>query len=216
MSPTQSIRLLVVLTGLVSCDRPVDAGAPVADVPASPWIAAQGALDPAAEIFASCASCHMADGSGRAEGTVPRLAGQLESVLVHKLQKLQAGAVTLPVMQPYARSLTAGDVDAVAHYIAQLPVPEFPRASTTGESGYRAYCVSCHGPSAEGNAALLAPRLCGQHAAYITRRMDEIALNRRGDADPAMAGVVQVLSAAQGQEISDWLARGHCASEVQP
>lgn len=207
---------LGVLVVIAACDKPVDAGDPVAAVPADPWVAPQGVTQPAAEIYASCASCHMADGSGRSDGTVPRLAGQRAAVLEHKLHKLQTGAVTLPVMVPYARSLQSAEVTAVARYLASLPVASYPAGTTQGASMYSAHCAACHGAQGEGNDAMLAPRLCGQHAAYLARRMAEIAINRRADADPAMMAIVQSLDIAQLKDVAAWLELGHCDTQGGP
>lgn len=205
----------VLVIGLMACDKPVSSAGPVAPVPADPWRAA-AVTDPAAELYASCASCHMADGSGRTDGTIPRLAGQRPAVLIHKLEKLQVGAVTLPVMLPYARSLIGEEITAVAQYLAGLPVPEYPVITTAGEGSYRSLCAGCHGSAAEGIDALRSPRLCAQHAPYLVRRMEQIAVNQRGDADPAMAALAGAVSADTRQQIAQWLAQGSCAEPQNP
>jgi cytochrome c553 len=194
------------------CSERIDGGPPVVAVPADPWVVAAPTDPAAAELFASCASCHMADGSGRSDGTIPRLAGQSEAVLVHKLAKLRDGTTFLPVMTAFARSLTEQEVRTVARYAATLPTTTAGIRPTDGGDDYRAVCAACHGPAGEGNDALLAPRLCGQYAPYLVRRMAESAANARGDADPAMAAIVANLPDATRQRIAAWLAAGDCGT----
>lgn len=208
-------RIFVLLVALLAgCREQIESGPPLVELPADPWVVANASDTEGASLFASCASCHMADGSGRPDGTIPRLAGQREEILIQKLEKLRRGETFLPVMVPFARSLTDDEVRAVARYASQL-------GSATAEAGsggtaetFRSLCAACHGAGAEGNDGLHAPRLCGQHAAYLLRRMAEGAANARGDADPAMAAIVASLSRKQRQAIAAWLAGGACAPEA--
>ena len=78
------------------------------------WLAARGpteveaseiasALAPtgapgAPAAYAHCASCHLHDGSGRPDGSIPRLNGQRRAVLENKLHRLRGGMMRLPVM----------------------------------------------------------------------------------------------------------------------
>jgi len=50
------------------------------------------------------------------------------------------------------------------------------------EAGKAQYtpCVACHGANAEGNPALNAPALAGQHAAYLTRQIQHFQQGVRG------------------------------------
>ena len=64
--------------------------------------------EPAA--YAHCASCHLHDGSGRPDGSIPRLTGQRRSVLENKLYRLRAGIMRMPVMDPYARTLAPNEI----------------------------------------------------------------------------------------------------------
>lgn len=197
---------------LVACSERVYTTAPVANVPGSPWVLAEKSGLDGAEIFASCASCHMADGSGRSDGFVPRLAGQSKKVLIQKLQNLHLGKVTLPVMEPFARALTDEDIAKVAHFISSFPSPD---TGVSSNKNYSTYCASCHGASGQGNDALLAPKLCGQHAAYINRRMVEIEKNLRGDANEGMRAVLAAVKPSARDDISQWLSKGKCESSPQ-
>ena len=59
-----------------------------------------------------------------------------------------------------------------------------------GEKAY-ASCVACHGANAEGNAALGAPVLAGQHEAYLVRQLNNFKTGLRG-ADPGDVGGMQM------------------------
>ncbi len=159
-----------------------------------------------AVIFQGCASCHHADAIGRADGSVPRLAGQPAAVLARKLEKLQTGEVWLPVMTPFARALTEEQVVAVADWLANLPQPE----RAPGEAAYQISCAGCHGEDGQGRAETHAPGLCHQHADYLHRRIEEIQTNRRGDADPAMQQVVAGLPTGLLGSIVAALSEGRC------
>lgn len=214
LRPTLAAVAFVIAVATAGCSERIDGGPPVAEVPADPWVVAAPSDPAAAELFASCASCHMADGSGRPDGTIPRVAGQREAVLVHKLAKLRDGSTFLPVMTAFARSLTEQEVQTVARYMASLAVPAAGIRASDGGDDFRALCAACHGAAGEGNDALLAPRLCGQHAPYLVRRMAESAANLRGDADPAMAAIVAQVPEHRRAAIAAWLAAGDCDAEA--
>jgi cytochrome c553 len=196
----------------IGCSERIDAPAPVAELPDSPWVLNEVTDVDDAELYAACASCHMADASGRSDGLVPRLAGQLEKVLIHKLQKLRDGTVTLPVMVPFARALTPVEVTQVAHYIATLPSP---KSGVALNKNYATYCASCHGEEGQGNDVFLAPKLCGQHEQYLSRRMIEITQNLRGDADMGMVAMLNTMEQSTRDDIAQWLAVGQCKSTTE-
>ncbi|MGB3051475.1 MAG: c-type cytochrome [Polyangiales bacterium] len=173
--------------------------------------------EPAA--YAHCRSCHLHDGSGRPDGSIPRLAGQRQAVLENKLYRLRAGVMHLPVMDPYARTLLPKEVGEIATYLSQLPEIEIAlsAASEAERAGaatlYAQHCVSCHGANGEGNDGLFASRLCGQYAGYLERRLEEAAAGTRGTADAIMQGVVDTVPLDDLRLIAAWLAAGKgCAS----
>lgn len=173
--------------------------------------------EPAA--YAHCVSCHLHDGSGRPDGSIPRLAGQRRAVLENKLYRLRAGTMHLPVMDPYARTLLPNEVSEIASYLSQLPEIEIaPSAGSDEERArggalYAQHCVSCHGARGEGDDGLFASRLCGQYAGYLERRLEEAAAGTRGAADAIMQGVVDTVPVDDLGLIVAWLAAGKgCAS----
>ncbi len=158
------------------------------------------------EAFASCASCHLASAMGRSDGTIPRLAGQRAAITARKLRRIASGEVDLPVMTAFARALSDAEIESVADWLAALPDPPSGTHNASGAELYARTCIGCHGHAGEGNDALGAPRLSGQHAPYLVRRMEESIANTRGDADPAMAAIVNTLSPADRQAIAAFLA----------
>jgi cytochrome c553 len=168
--------------------------------------------EPAA--YAHCASCHLHDGSGRPDGSIPQLNGQRRAVLENKLHRLRTGMMHLPVMDAYARTLAPREVTEIAAYLSELPQSEAAQADTSerdraeGASLYTQHCSACHGANGEGHDGLFASRLCGQYPAFLERRLDEIVARKRGDADAIMQGVVDVVPGDDLRVIVAWLAGG--------
>lgn len=164
--------------------------------------------------YAHCAPCHLHDGSGRPDGSIPRLTAQRRSVLENKLYRLRAGTLRMPVMEPYARTLSPNDITEIAGYLSALPEPTV-RPSVASEEElsrgaalYAQHCASCHGANAEGQDGLFSSRLCGQYPGYLARRLDEVAARTRGDADAVMQGVIDTVPVSDQGLIVAWLASG--------
>ncbi len=213
---TDIVRFVAVMVILaLGCDRPITAGPPTVAVPVDPWIIESSRQDPGAQAFAPCAGCHGHDGRGRADGSVPRLAGQLDSILVGKLDSIRNHKTWLPVMKPFAAGMDYTQVTAVARFLYNLD-PVDPTKSPSPSDAYTALCASCHGSRGEGSAILGAPRLCGQHPAYVERRLDEISRNVRGDADPAMSAIVTGQAKEVLQDAVAWLGNADCRPGTAP
>lgn len=204
-------------TGGFAADKPMlpPSGDPWATRPITDGAANRDSLRLGANVYTFCASCHLADGGGRPDGAMPRLAGQPAAIIGAKLSKIRSGEVFLPVMSAFANSLSAQEVTAVAEYIAALPEPAYighgvGTALLAGQNHYANSCAACHGANAEGNPLLQAPRLCGQHAGYILRRVDEIVKGRRADANAGMAAIASGMAPADLAATADYLSRGTC------
>ncbi|MFT4570743.1 MAG: cytochrome c553 [Hyphomicrobiaceae bacterium] len=161
--------------------------------------------------YSHCAACHLDDGSGRPDGAIPRLAGQRRAVIENQLSRLRSGMIHLPVMQPLARTLSAAQSTVIATYLSELAVPS-PTAPIQGHDRgkmlYARHCASCHGVNAEGQDARKAHRLCGQHARYLNRRLDEISAHTRGASDDVMAAMIADVPAQDRRLIVDYVANG--------
>jgi len=169
--------------------------------------------EPAA--YAHCASCHLHDGSGRPDGSIPRLTGQRRSVLENKLFRLRAGIMRMPVMDPFARTLAPNEITEIATYLSKMPEPAVAPSIASkeeraqGASLYAQHCASCHGANGEGQDGLFASRLCGQYAGYLRRRLAEVAARTRGDADAIMQDVIGAVPVGDLPVIVTWLAGGN-------
>ncbi len=199
---------LAALTWLMSRGPSPAQAARISDVLQDPTPAGE----PAA--YKHCVSCHLHDGSGRPDGSIPSLTGQRRAVLENKLYRLRAGMMRLPVMDPYARTLPPEEISDIAKYLSELPLLEVVPSEASeeeraqGANLYAQHCVSCHGANAEGNDGLFASRLCGQHAGYLERRLEEAVAGTRGTADAIMQGVVKTVPADDLRPIVAWLAAG--------
>jgi cytochrome c553 len=168
--------------------------------------------EPAA--YAHCASCHLHDGSGRPDGSIPRLSGQRRSVLENKLYRLRAGIMRMPVMDAFARALAPNDIAEIAAYLSEMPEPTITPSNATkeeraqGASLYAEHCASCHGANGEGQDGLFASRLCGQYAGYLNRRLAEVTARTRGDADAIMQDAINAVPVDDLRVIVTWLAGG--------
>jgi cytochrome c553 len=145
-----------------------------------------------AEAYQHCLVCHQPNGSGRPDGTFPRIAGQHRTVIVKQLVDIRERRRDNPVMEPHAQALLDDqEIADVAAHIAALPVPEGHGTGDgqdleRGAALYRRDCASCHGERGEGDAAGFVPALGQQHYAYLLGQVRSIAGGRRGNAHPDM------------------------------
>ncbi|MBU6247393.1 MAG: cytochrome c4 [Xanthomonadaceae bacterium] len=147
-----------------------------------------------------CAACHGADGAGGAP-SVPRLAGQDADYLYRQLQAFGDGARASPVMDAVAAGLSERQRRDVAAFFAArsrhaAAGPEDALVDegrvlflAGGDDGRVPACADCHDAGKGGFAggmrgmhgmagmpmmglpARHAPRLFGQHAAYVEQRL---------------------------------------------
>jgi cytochrome c553 len=137
---------------------------------------------------ASCAACHMADGSGQPALGIPRLGGLPADYLERQLAYFADGERDSVIMAPFAKRLDAAQRQAVARYFAsQAPQPADagPSAASAewlahgkdvyehGLSEFRTpACAQCHGVGALGVDGF-SPPLAGQSPAYIERQLEQ-------------------------------------------
>jgi cytochrome c553 len=155
-------------------------------------------------VYEICASCHLPEGWGNADGTFPQLAGQHTNVLIHQLMNIRKGHRENPQMYPFVQERTVGGYQSLADvvaYITTLPmIPEHTRGPwkkgtseyNHGKRIYNRNCAGCHGKKGEGNNDMAYPRLQGQHYTYMMRQADQVAKGLR-KVDPAMMAVVKNL-----------------------
>jgi len=171
-------RLCLVLPLLVAMGVPVLAAA--AD-------AARGKT-----LYVGCVACHGESGAGNEALQAPALAGLDAVYLERQLHNFRAGirgaeAGDTAGAQMRASAALLADENAIADVAAY--VASFPPAAVVSVAGadlrngsnhYQASCGACHGGRAEGNAALFAPRLAGQHTSYLERQYLNFRQGLRG------------------------------------
>jgi cytochrome c553 len=154
-----------------------------------------------------CANCHRADGNSISP-LFPRLAGQQPDYLEQQLRAFRAKSRSDRSAHDYMWGV-AGTLDdatisgLAAYFAAQKPIPNpNPVDSTLVGVGRELYqsgraasgiaaCATCHGAKAEGSA--IAPRLAGQHTAYIVKQLHVFETSQRPTAT-AMQTIIKSLS----------------------
>lgn len=149
-------------------------------------------IEPPEPVRDLCWRCHGVDGTGRAEGAIPSLAGQRAAYLHGSLRAFADRIRFSATMAEVASRLDDEAMRQIAAYYERLPV----RATTsTADTAARSRgatiatmgiperdipaCVECHGPTAvPKNPAY--PRLAGQHARYLRLQLALLKERRRG------------------------------------
>ena len=169
--------------------------ASTASVEAAPAVTAAVTVSGSAEngktSFAVCVSCHGADGAGNKALNAPRISGQQEWYVARQIANFKTGirgshAEDIYGQQMRPMAMILANEQAVADVSAYLStLKSAPAASTVkgdvaaGKSAY-GICASCHGANGEGNKALNAPAIAGQHDWYIVRQLQNFKKKIRG------------------------------------
>ena len=142
-------------------------------------------------LYATCIACHGQNGEGIRGLNGPALAGQEEWYVARQLSNYKkgirgrgAGDTFGAQMAPMANILADDAAIAnVAAYIRSLPpikaAPTLQGDAARGKTLY-GVCIACHGAGGEGNPALNAPRLTGQHDWYLARQLRYFKSGARG------------------------------------
>lgn len=147
---------------------------------------------------ARCQACHETAGPS----AVPRLNGQSVAYIIKRLNDFHDPTSQTPhatyFMWDIATSLGAAKARALAGYFAALPpasAKPADKAAALGDAFYHGEggCQACHGAAGEGGDA--APRLTGQHGAYLRQQLVTFGLSLRYQ--PAMLPHTRALSEAQ-------------------
>jgi cytochrome c553 len=171
--------------------------------------------DRGAQLFSTCAACHGADGGGRADGVVPRLAGQHARVIIRQLVDYRYDKRRDPRMEPVAHTQSLRNAQAIAD-VAAFAAALAPRTPAGTGSGafveaarqvYAARCASCHGADGQGEPAIPVPRLAGQHYAYLLRQFHDALEGRRPALADSHATLLQDLDRDALQGLADLTAR---------
>lgn len=160
-----------------------------------------------------CSLCHGVTGQSISP-EVPKLAGQQKAYLTKQLTHFRGhehlGEFNARYMRQFAQ-LTDGQIDELSEYFSAQPpmTAQGDGAQIVGEAIYRSglpnmsvpACRSCHGAQAQGSGAI--PRLAGQHARYLSQRLEVLAATRSSVSSshllpPAAAEMVALYLASLG------------------
>jgi cytochrome c553 len=143
-------------------------------------------------IWATCATCHGAQGEGNAAMKAPSLVNQDSWYLKRQLQHFRSGLRGIADGDALGAQMAAiavglpdhKAIDAVVEHIDDLP-DALPAATVDGDAvngrdHYDMICGACHGPGGEGNEVLSAPRLAGTDDWYLVNQYQNFAAGYRG------------------------------------
>lgn len=151
-------------------------------------------IDRGEAVFGTCVPCHGSDGAGNQVLGAPAIAGLPQSYVTAQLEKYQSGqrganpfdTVGLRMKSMSLAIDLEGDLESVAEYVASMPSVRAAATLARGnaDAGQLAYglCSACHGPTGDGNEALGAPPLKGQHDWYLVAQLQKYRSGWRGTA----------------------------------
>jgi cytochrome c553 len=143
-------------------------------------------------IYDTCEPCHGTDGSGNQQLGAPAIAGLPQGYITAQLEKYQngqRGANPFDTVGLRMKSMSLaldleGDLESVAEYVASMADVDALSSFEGGDAdaGRLAFgaCAACHGASGEGNEALGAPPLQGQHDWYLLKQLRKFKSGWRG------------------------------------
>ena len=165
-----------------------------------------------------CADCHNVKGNSTSP-LFPRIAGQQHDYLLAQLKAFRDQSRSDPDAHDYMWGMSGRLDDATLEglatfYAAQKPLPNpatsDPALAKAGEQLFlngnsdkgTPACQACHGAHAEGTS--IAPRLAGQHAAYLTKQLHVFTGQGRPSA-VAMHAIIQTLNEQDIQSLAAYL-----------
>lgn len=167
----------------------------------------------AIDAVVACAICHGPAGEGKPALGTPRIGGLSEWYLARQLAYFRESIRGTSEEDAFGTRMRAvsltlegqGEAEAMAKYFSTLEPPPAPESvSGDAERGKQLYavCAACHGPEGQGNEAMNAPALAGQHDWYIVRQLENYQAGLRGANERDVYGqqmtpIVQTLEGSQ-------------------
>jgi len=171
-------------------------------------------------LSATCAACHSMDGNS-VNPIWPSLAGQHEKYLERQINLFRSGERENALMAPMVAGLSDQDSADLAAYFASQELKLKAADPDLVELGRKIYqggdlernipaCMSCHGPTGQGNPLSGYPKLANQYAAYtaIQLRAYKAGRTTKNPDDVnghVMAGVAQYLSEAEIDAVASYI-----------
>ncbi len=165
-------------------------------------------------ISGVCFVCHGAEGESSSE-VFPRLAGQHAEYMAKQLENFKSGKRKSTAMADMVAKLTPDEMVALGKYFEKQTVPvepaKDPALAAVGQYIYQhgnkfsglAACASCHGPQAQGTAAL--PRLAGQYADYIETQLKQFGQRERTNDNAVMHAIVSKMTPLEMAAVAQYL-----------
>lgn len=207
MKSTQLVALATVLFATSTW-----AGPPAKPVNQADILKLKGDAKRGEEVYEVCSACHLPDGMGRDDGSLPVVSSQHPKVLIKQMVDIRVGNRVNPTMLPFAIQMQPEEFADVAVYMASLPLKptngKGPGANVKrGEELYKRDCQNCHGAKGEGKEDKFIPMLAGQHYKYMFRQMGEMHEGKRKNADKEMLKVIQPYIAKDLEAVTDYISR---------
>lgn len=171
-------------------------------------------------LSGTCAACHGTDGNS-VNPIWPSLAGQHEAYIVRQLELFKSGARENALMAPMAANLSAQDMADLAAYFSSQSLTMKAADPDQVELGRSIYqggaldrnvpaCMSCHGPTGQGNPVSGYPVLANQHAAYTALQLRAYKAGRvLADKDDingqVMAGVAKYMTDEEIDAVASYI-----------
>lgn len=178
-------------------------------------LALQGDAIRGREAYRHCQGCHRPDGSGRTDGTYPRLSGQHAAVIIKQITDTRSGVRTNPKMEPFAKEheVSHQEIADIAVHLSHLrTLAENGKGDALDESNGAALyrqrgCADCHGPAGEGDHTKYYPVVAGQHYGYLLHELEHIQVGGRGNSHPEMVRSLKGLRADDLRSLASYMSR---------
>jgi cytochrome c553 len=132
-------------------------------------------------LAATCAACHGMDGNS-SNPVWPSLAGQHEAYLDRQIKLFKSGERVNAMMAPMVAGLSDENIADLSAYFASQELKMKAANPDLVELGQKIYqggdkernipaCMSCHGPTGQGNPVSGYPVVAGQHAEYTVLQL---------------------------------------------
>ncbi|MFB0980949.1 MAG: c-type cytochrome [Alteromonadaceae bacterium] len=154
--------------------------------------------------YMGCISCHGVDGQGSEVMNAPQLAGLSRWYLQRQLGYFKKNIRGQNSTDIYGQQMSAMSalltdekaIENVSAYLSTLPSSQNILINTgdviKGKLLYK-NCSYCHGDDAQGNYAMNAPKLAGQHAWYLKRQIGSFQQGIRGSHPADLYGKQMIL-----------------------
>jgi cytochrome c553 len=181
---------------------------------------AEGNIKAGQEKSTVCAACHGPKGVST-NPQWPSLAGQYAPYLAKQLLDFKNPTRNSPVMTPLVANLTEQDIQDLALYYSQQPLPEGSTPKKFLDRGEQLYrggdfnkhitaCIACHGPKGTGNAEAGFPVLSGQQPMYTIQQLQAFKDNKRSnDLNSIMGDISKRMDDADMEAVANYVSGLH-------